>query len=409
MRRHAQALKYRGHPLDHPIPSELLLHPAAPRRAVSRGARRVGEQVVERRGEAVGVVRRDEEPGLAVDDDVGDPADPRADARQAEGHRLDEREAVGLEERRQAEHPRPRVQVGQRLPVVDPTEDRDPRPRLRLGGADDLEAGVGEPPADLRERRSQDVPAFPRVVLAHEEDRRCPLRVATRRQGREIRPAPHGRDARRGDAVEGGQRRGGRRAHGEEVQRIAVDRRLLAVPGCQVAVAEGVPQRPPLDRLVMGVVDIQDVRRPRGAEERVHLEHDVARRTEACQPGAAVPRLQPEGAVVLPEPFLPARAHRVEGGERDGVALPRAERRVDASGQGVAPLERVEEVARDARDTVGIVGVAQRGTDETYGHDRLPWRAGRAVATGRIYAVPIRHRAGPVSGAAGQRRGRRVR
>jgi hypothetical protein len=70
---------------------EPLLHPGTSGLPEAAAQRRVGEEALDRGGEARRIPRRDDMTRLAVDDDFRDSAHGRRDDREAGGHRLEDR------------------------------------------------------------------------------------------------------------------------------------------------------------------------------------------------------------------------------------------------------------------------------------------------------------------------------
>ncbi len=95
------------------------------RLAETRCKRAVGEQPGQRFGQFRSVVRLDEEAVLAVADEVGDPADSRADHGATPAERLDDDSAQALGARRQDEQRR-RIERGGDLRRRQRGSPRDP-------------------------------------------------------------------------------------------------------------------------------------------------------------------------------------------------------------------------------------------------------------------------------------------
>ena len=100
--------------------------------AIVLGEGLVREQPDDRRREGLGLVVRDEEAGHAVLDHLRDPADVRGDDRPRQGHRLEDREALGLAMRRQD---RDVERGGDRRDVVAAAREHDPMGDAVRGGA----------------------------------------------------------------------------------------------------------------------------------------------------------------------------------------------------------------------------------------------------------------------------------
>src|SRR6185295_1957138 len=92
--------------LGNALPAELRLDATAARRAEARRALGIATERAHRGGERLGLARRHEDTGLAVDDHVGDAADTARHDRGATGHRLEVDEPEGLVHRRTDEEAR---------------------------------------------------------------------------------------------------------------------------------------------------------------------------------------------------------------------------------------------------------------------------------------------------------------
>ena len=105
-----QARRLRGDRL----PAELGDRPVPPGPAERVRAGRITKQRVQGSGQRFRVVRRDQQPGFAIADHLGDPADRGGHDRGAAGHRLQVHDAERFVQRRAGEYRRVRQQLDHR-------------------------------------------------------------------------------------------------------------------------------------------------------------------------------------------------------------------------------------------------------------------------------------------------------
>ena len=165
---------------------------------------RVGGQAADRGGELVRVARLDEEPGLAVDDELRDTADLRADDRQACGHRLQHRDRHALGGAREDED----IGAGEQLGYVPSLTEEvdavaDPEPAdlgLQLGSVRPLadDARIDGAWRERRETADERQEVLRRLQPADgDHDRPVPI-AAGRRRGLDVNRVRDHRCALRG-------------------------------------------------------------------------------------------------------------------------------------------------------------------------------------------------------------------
>ena len=245
-------------------------------------------------------------------------------------HRLDHRQAVGLEARRQAIHRRARVELRYPGPVVDEAEDLHARLSRRVVGAHHLEPSVGPARAHRPEGLEQDVPTLASPVAAHEQDHRLALVARGLGQRLERRAASNHGHLLLGHPVERDQRPRRRGAQGERVEGAAIQAALPLVDALQRPPLHVDPVRPVAATQLDGVVRVDDIGSAAGLEQPEHLDREVERLTHLPDSPGAVARAEAQRQAPSPvEARPPARALGMERDRREQGALERRE--VDAT------------------------------------------------------------------------------